>query len=287
MKQRIMITGTQQDDDLQSYLNEISKYPLLTAEEELKLAKAYKQDGDIKARDKLVNSNLRLVVNNAKKYINKGLDFLDLIQEGNLGLMRSIEKFDYTKGYRLSTYSTWWIKQAISRSLIDRGSIIRLPVHYADLTQRAKRAIAQFSEKTHRSPNVEELAILIDKPINITKQVYKTIFAKLQETVSSNSIISEDGQEMECFFGNNDNTSRTAINNILKGHINDLLSTLCDKKKEILTYRYGIRDGKIKTLRETGLVFGITHERVRQLEQSALKELRRSDLIKKVFINEE
>lgn len=273
------------DDDLKTYLKQIVKYPLLSKQEEGNLTWEYKRTKCPKIRQELINRNLRLVVNIAKKYMNRGLDFLDLIQEGNLGLMKGIDKFDCEKGYKLSTYVTWWIKQGIQRAIIDKGANIRLPVHYNELIYKVKKVIKEFELNTERPPTFEEIqAILPDRSKSSLQKVFDHIKYNSNSTVSINTIISEDREELEIFQSSNNDTFKEATDRILKQHIKSLLNQLPIKKQEILKLRFGLSDGKPKSLKEVGKIFNITHERVRQLEQSALKQLRKSDLVDKIFI---
>lgn len=279
--------GTEGDDDLDSisplsddsvkmYLREIGRVPLLNAKQEIELARRIKE-GDITAKRKLVRHNLRLVVSIAKKYINRGLPFLDLIQEGNLGLIRAAEKFDPERGYKFSTYATWWVRQGITRSLSDKSRTIRVPVHMVETINKFKKIARKLGQELNRRPTEEELAEVMEVPIAKIKE----IVAAMRTPVSLESPINnEDDGKLEDFIADPNQGVKPEINateNLLADDILRVLDTLTQKEKAVIQLRFGIDSGQERTLEEVGRMLRITRERVRQLEFRALKKLRHPD----------
>jgi len=263
------------DDDISSiqvYLNSIGKTPLLTAEEEVDLAKQIKQD-NVKAKNHLITANLRLVVSIAKRYCDLGLPLLDLIQEGNTGLIRAVEKYDYTKGYRFSTYATWWIRQAITRAIADKGRNIRLPVHATEAIQRLKKIRRQLTFELGRYPTDQELADATCLPINKIRQLKRIV----KRTISlATPIGPDDDRSLVDLIEDEYSTHpmRSVINKLLSEDIQDVLSILSTREQEILTMRYGLYDDHPRSLAEIGSKMGVTRERIRQIEAKALRKLR-------------
>jgi len=263
------------DDDISSiqvYLNSIGKTPLLTAEEEVELAKQIKQD-NVKAKNHLITANLRLVVSIAKRYCDLGLPLLDLIQEGNTGLIRAVEKYDYTKGYRFSTYATWWIRQAITRAIADKGRNIRLPVHATEAIQRLKKIRRQLTFELGRYPTDQELADATCLPINKIRQLKRIV----KRTISlATPIGPDDDRSLVDLIEDEYSTHpmRSVINKLLSEDIQDVLSILSTREQEILTMRYGLYDDHPRSLAEIGSKMGVTRERIRQIEAKALRKLR-------------
>ena len=260
------------DDLVKIYLREIGKMSVLNQKKELELARKV-QIGDSKAKQELVRHNLRLVVSIAKKYLNRGMSFLDLIQEGNLGLMKAVDKFDPERGYKLSTYATWWIRQAITRSLSDKSRTIRIPVHMVELLSKLKKAIKRLSEKSGHTPTEADIAREIDVDVNKVKEVIQI----MESPVSLNSPVnSEEEGDLEDFISDNENFSPECLaNGMLLGiNINKALKCLTLKEAAVIRLRFGLDRGQERTLEEVGKVLGVTRERVRQLEFRALKKLR-------------
>lgn len=266
-------------DPIEVYLREIGKVDLLTREEEVELAKRI-EAGDKKAKDELAEANLRLVVSIAKNHIGRGLSLLDLIQEGNLGLMRAIEKFDYTKGYKFSTYATWWIRQSVTRSIADQGRTIRVPVHMIENINRLVRTQRQLVQDLGREPEPEEIAeamnLDVDKVIDIMKVAEKPI--------SLETPIGEEDSQLGDFV--EDDVVKTpdaqATQTMLKESLLEVLETLTPREQEVLILRFGLNNGKPKTLEEVGQVFDLTRERIRQIEAKALRKLRHPSRSKKI-----
>ncbi len=260
------------DDPVRMYLKEIGKVPLLSADKELELASRMAA-GDQKAKDQLVEANLRLVVSIAKKYINRGMFFLDLIQEGNLGLMKAVEKFDYGKGYKFSTYATWWVRQAITRAIADQARTIRIPVHMVETINKVLRASRQLLQKLGREPTSEEIA----KEVNLSPERVREILKISQEPVSLEMPIGEEEDSHLGDFIADENTpspAEAASYVMLHKALFDVLKTLTPREESVLKLRFGLVDGKQRTLEEVGKQFKITRERIRQIEAKALRKLR-------------
>lgn len=269
------------DDSVKMYLREIGRVPLLNAKQEIELARRIKED-DIQAKRKLVRHNLRLVVSIAKKYINRGLPFLDLIQEGNLGLIRAAEKFDPERGYKFSTYATWWVRQGITRSLSDKSRTIRVPVHMVETINKFKKIARKLGQELNRRPTEEELAVVME----VTPQKIKEIVAAMRTPVSLESPISpDDDGKLEDFVPDmalNRRPEYGATEQLLSDDVLKVLDTLTEKEKAVVQLRFGIDSGQERTLEEVGRKLGITRERVRQLEFRALKKLRHPDRASKL-----
>lgn len=260
-------------DSVRMYLKEISQYPLLSADEEVALAKRI-SEGDEEAKKELVNANLRLVVSIAKKYVGHGLSLLDLIQEGNLGLMKAAEKFDYTKGYKFSTYATWWIRQSITRAIADQSRTIRVPVHMNENIGRYRRTVKELTQKLNRDPSREEVA----DAMGITPEQVDKIWKYSQETVSLDSPVGDEGDSELGDFVKDDEVEdpeQSAVTESMKEEIDHALDTLTDREREVLELRFGLKDGQTHTLEEVGQKMGVTRERIRQIEAKALKKLKR------------
>ena len=262
-------------DPVRIYLKEIGRYPLLNADEEIELAKAIEKGGADadEARQKLVNSNLRLVVSIAKKYVGRGMSFLDLIQEGNIGLMKAVDKYDYTKGFKFSTYATWWIRQSITRSIADQARTIRIPVHMVETVNKMTHTTRQLVLELGREPTVEE----IGKAMHMPPERVLEIQNMTQNPVSISSPVGEEDDSKLGDFIPDDTTpvpDDAAANAMLKKQLNEALDTLTDREKEVLKLRYGLEDGQSRTLEEVGKKFHVTRERIRQIEAKALRKLR-------------
>lgn len=272
--------GVSVDDPVRMYLKEIGKVPLLTAEEEVILAKRIEQ-GDKDAKRKLAEANLRLVVSIAKKYVGRGMLFLDLIQEGNLGLMKAVEKFDFRKGFKFSTYATWWIRQAITRSIADQARTIRIPVHMVETINKLIRIQRQLLQELGRDPFPEEIAEEMELPVEKVRDIMKIA----QEPVSLATPI---GEEEDSFLGDfipDDDAlapADAAAYLLLKEQLEDVLETLTPREEKVLRLRFGLDDGRPRTLEEVGQVFGVTRERIRQIEAKALRKLRHPSRSKKL-----
>jgi RNA polymerase primary sigma factor len=254
------------------YLREIGRTPLLTKEEEVVLAKKIEK-GDATARQKMIVSNLRLVVANAKKYLNRGLSFLDLIQEGNTGLMRAVEKFDWRRGYKFSTYATWWIRQAITRAIADQSRTIRIPVHMNETINKFKRVQRQLSQEFNREPTTEEIARKMDISLEKAEQIVKIS----QKTTSLEKPVGKEEDTMLKEFIPDEEMEtpvESASFELLKGQVREVLQTLSPRERKILELRFGLVDQRPRTLEEVGKDFGITRERIRQIEAKALRKLR-------------
>ncbi len=272
--------GVATDDPVRMYLKEIGKVPLLSAEEELALAEKMSQ-GDVKAKQQLVEANLRLVVSIAKRYVNRGMFFLDLIQEGNLGLMKAVEKFDYGKGYKFSTYATWWIRQAITRAIADQARTIRIPVHMVETINRVLRVSRQLLQENGREATDEEIAQELSMPIEKVREILKIA----QEPVSLEMPIGEEEDSHLGDFIADDNTmapAEAATSTMLREHLLEVLHTLTPREESVLKLRFGLEDGRPRTLEEVGKVFDITRERIRQIEAKALRKLRHPSRSKKL-----
>ncbi len=272
--------GVSIDDPVRMYLKEIGKVPLLSAEEELGLAEKMAQ-GDVKAKQQLVEANLRLVVSIAKRYVNRGMFFLDLIQEGNLGLMKAVEKFDYGKGYKFSTYATWWIRQAITRAIADQARTIRIPVHMVETINRVLRISRQLLQENGRDASEEEIAAELNMPVEKVREILKIA----QEPVSLEMPIGEEEDSHLGDFIADDNTmapAEAASYTMLREHLFEVLHTLTPREESVLKLRFGLEDGRPRTLEEVGKVFDITRERIRQIEAKALRKLRHPSRSKKL-----
>ncbi len=260
------------NDPVRMYLKEIGQIKLLTMEEELELADRI-IEGDEQAKQILAEANLRLVVSIAKRYVGRGMLFLDLIQEGNIGLMKSVEKFDVTKGYKFSTYATWWIRQAITRAIADQARTIRVPVHMVETINKLARVQRQLTLELNREPTEEELA----KKMNISVDKIRDIYKISQEPVSLETPIGEeDDSHLGDFVPDERNMSpeEYATNEMLKDEISEVLLTLTEREEKVIRLRFGLEDGKSRTLEEVGQMFGVTRERIRQIEAKALRKLR-------------
>ena len=268
------------DDAVRMYLKEIGKVPLLTGAEERELAIRMEQ-GDEEAKKKLCESNLRLVVSIAKRYLNRGLSFLDLIQEGNLGLIKAVDKFDYTKGYKFSTYATWWIRQAITRSIADQARTIRIPVHMVETINKLIRISRQLLQELGREPTSEEIA----KEMGITVEKVREIKKISQDPASLETPIGEEeDSHLGDFIPDDDVPApvEAAAYSMLKEQLMEVLDTLSDREKKVLMLRFGLEDGRPRTLEEVGKEFNVTRERIRQIEAKALRKLRHPSRSKKL-----
>ncbi|PRY83293.1 RNA polymerase sigma factor RpoD [Alkalibacterium olivapovliticus] len=264
--------GVKINDPVRMYLKEIGRVDLLSAKEEITLAKRIEQ-GDKIAKQELAEANLRLVVSIAKRYVGRGMSFLDLIQEGNMGLMKAVEKFDYEKGFKFSTYATWWIRQAITRAIADQARTIRIPVHMVETINKLVRIQRQLLQDLGREPTPEEIGAEMDLPTEKVRDILKIS----QEPVSLETPIGEeDDSHLGDFIEDNDATSPSdnAAYELLKSELEDVLDTLTDREENVLRLRFGLDDGRQRTLEDVGKVFGVTRERIRQIEAKALRKLR-------------
>ena len=273
------------DDPVRMYLKEIGKVPLLTPEEELDLAKRM-SEGDEEAKRRMTEANLRLVVSIAKRYVGRGMLFLDLIQEGNLGLIKAVEKFDYTKGYKFSTYATWWIRQAITRAIADQARTIRIPVHMVETINKTIRVSRQLLQELGHDPSAEEIAAEMDMPVDKGRDILKIA----QEPVSLETPIGEEeDSHLGDFIPDEDASepSEAASFSLLREQLEEVLDTLAPREKKVLELRFGIADGRTRTLEEVGKEFNVTRERIRQIEAKALRKLRHPSRSKKLrdFLN--
>ena len=274
------LEGVSIDDPVRMYLREIGKIPLLTYDQELDLAKKILQ-GDEAAKQKLAESNLRLVVSIAKKYVGRGMLFLDLIQEGNMGLIKAVEKFDYTKGYKFSTYATWWIRQAITRAIADQARTIRIPVHMVETINRLIRTSRQLLQQNGREPTPEEIAKEMDVSVERVLEIQKIA----QDPVSLETPIGEeDDSHLGDFIQDEDSPSPqdAASYTMLREQLDEVMSTLTPREAKVLRLRFGLDDGKARTLEEVGKEFQVTRERIRQIEAKALRKLRHPSRSKKL-----
>ncbi|HOB29836.1 MAG TPA: RNA polymerase sigma factor RpoD [Bacillota bacterium] len=272
--------GVALDDPVRMYLKEIGRVPLLTAEEEVELAKRMEM-GDLEAKQRLIESNLRLVVSIAKKYVGRGMDFLDLIQEGNMGLIKAVEKFDYRKGFKLSTYATWWIRQAITRAIADQARTIRVPVHMVETINKMVRTSRELVQELGREPTAEEIA----EKMGITPEKVREIQKIAQEPVSLETPIGEEeDSHLGDFIEDIDALApdEAASYLLLQEQIDEVLSTLNEREQRVLRLRFGLDDGRPRTLEEVGREFGVTRERIRQIEAKALRKLRNPQRSKKL-----
>ena len=264
--------GVSIEDPVRMYLKEIGKVPLLSAEEEIELAKRMEQ-GDENAKKRLAEANLRLVVSIAKRYVGRGMLFLDLIQEGNLGLIKAVEKFDYRKGYKFSTYATWWIRQAITRAIADQARTIRIPVHMVETINKLIRVSRQLLQELGREPTPEEIAEEMDMPVDHVREILKIS----QEPVSLETPIGEEEDSHLGDFIQDDNVpvpADAAAFTLLKEQLVEVLGTLTEREQKVLRLRFGLDDGRARTLEEVGKEFNVTRERIRQIEAKALRKLR-------------
>ena len=264
--------GVSIEDPVRMYLKEIGKVPLLTAEEEIELAKRMEL-GDEEAKKRLAEANLRLVVSIAKRYVGRGMLFLDLIQEGNLGLIKAVEKFDYRKGYKFSTYATWWIRQAITRAIADQARTIRIPVHMVETINKLIRVSRQLLQELGREPTPEEIAEEMNMPVERVREILKIS----QEPVSLETPIGEEEDSHLGDFIQDDNVpvpAEAAAQTLLKEQLDEVLDTLTEREQKVLRLRFGMNDGRARTLEEVGREFDVTRERIRQIEAKALRKLR-------------
>ena len=260
------------EDPVRMYLKEIGKVPLLSAEEEIEYAQRM-EEGDEEAKKRLAEANLRLVVSIAKRYVGRGMPFLDLIQEGNLGLIKAVEKFDYRKGYKFSTYATWWIRQAITRAIADQARTIRIPVHMVETINKLVRVQRQLLQELGREPSPEEIAETMDIPVERVREIQKIS----QEPVSLETPIGEEEDSHLGDFIQDDNVpvpAEAAASTLLKEQLVEVLGTLTEREQKVLRLRFGMDDGRARTLEEVGKEFNVTRERIRQIEAKALRKLR-------------
>lgn len=272
--------GINTGDPVKVYLKEIGRVPLLTTEEEIDLAERMSL-GDKEAKKRLSEANLRLVVSIAKRYVGRGMQFLDLIQEGNLGLIKAVEKFDYTKGFKFSTYATWWIRQAITRAIADQARTIRIPVHMVETINKVKKASSQLLHKNGHETSVEEVAAELNMPVEKVREIIRVS----QEPVSLETPIGEEEDSHLGDFIPDDEApapAEAASHTLLKEQLKDVLDTLTDREEKVLRLRFGLEDGRTRTLEEVGKEFNVTRERIRQIEAKALRKLRHPSRSKKL-----
>ena len=268
------------EDPVRMYLKEIGKVPLLTAEEEVELARRM-ADGDESAKKRLAEANLRLVVSIAKRYVGRGMLFLDLIQEGNLGLIKAVEKFDYEKGFKFSTYATWWIRQAITRAIADQARTIRIPVHMVETINKVSRVSRQLLQELGREPQPEEIAEAMELPVERVREIMKIS----QDPVS---VETPSGEEEDSHLGDFIQDENVAVpadaatQTVLKEQLEEVLETLTEREQKVLKLRFGLEDGRARTLEEVGKEFDVTRERIRQIEAKALRKLRHPSRSKKL-----
>ena len=268
------------DDPVKVYLKEIGRVPLLNSEEEIDLAMRI-MDGDAAAKKRLSEANLRLVVSIAKRYVGRGMQFLDLIQEGNLGLIKAVEKFDYTKGFKFSTYATWWIRQAITRAIADQARTIRIPVHMVETINKVKKVSSQLLHKNGHEPSADEIAAELDMPVDKVREIMRVA----QEPVSLETPIGEEEDSHLGDFIPDDEApapADAASHTLLKEQLGDVLSTLTPREAKVLRLRFGLEDGRQRTLEEVAKEFDVTRERIRQIEAKALRKLRHPSRSKKL-----
>ena len=275
--------GVSLEDPVRMYLKEIGKVPLLTAEEEIELSKQMEEGGEVgkMARQRLAEANLRLVVSIAKRYVGRGMLFLDLIQEGNLGLIKAVEKYDYRKGFKFSTYATWWIRQAITRAIADQARTIRIPVHMVETINRLIRVQRQLLQELGREPTPEEIAREMDIPVEKVREIQKVS----QERVSLETPIGEEEDSHLGDFIQDENVqvpAEAAAYTLLKEQLGEVLDTLTERERQVLRLRFGLDDGRARTLEEVGREFHVTRERIRQIEAKALRKLRQPSRSRKL-----
>ena len=277
--------GVSIDDPVKVYLKEIGRVPLLTPDEEVDLAVRI-TNGDEAAKKRLSEANLRLVVSIAKRYLGRGMQFLDLIQEGNLGLIKAVEKFDYTKGFKFSTYATWWIRQAITRAIADQARTIRIPVHMVETINKVKKVSSQLLHANGREPSAEEIAEELDMPVDKVREIMRVA----QEPVSLETPIGEEEDSHLGDFIPDDDApapAEAASHTLLREQLGEVLQTLTPREEKVLRLRFGLEDGRSRTLEEVGKEFNVTRERIRQIEAKALRKLRHPSRSKKLkdFLN--
>ncbi len=268
------------DDPVKVYLKEIGRVPLLTSEEETELAQRM-AEGDEYAKKRLSEANLRLVVSIAKRYVGRGMQFLDLIQEGNLGLIKAVEKFDHTKGFKFSTYATWWIRQAITRAIADQARTIRIPVHMVETINKVKKVSNQLLHKNGHEPTADEIAKELDMPVDKVREIMRVA----QEPVSLETPIGEEEDSHLGDFIPDDDApapAEAASHTLLKEQLSEVLKTLTPREEKVLRLRFGLEDGRNRTLEEVGREFNVTRERIRQIEAKALRKLRHPSRSKKL-----
>ncbi len=271
-EQSLTMDGISIDDPVKVYLKEIGRVPLLSPEEEVELATRM-AEGDPVARKRLSEANLRLVVSIAKRYVGRGMQFLDLIQEGNLGLIKAVEKFDHTKGFKFSTYATWWIRQAITRAIADQARTIRIPVHMVETINKVKKVTSQLLHKNGHDPTAEEIAAELGMSVDKVREIMRVA----QEPVSLETPIGEEEDSHLGDFIPDDDApapAEAASHTLLKEQLSDVLSTLTPREEKVLKLRFGLEDGRSRTLEEVGKEFNVTRERIRQIEAKALRKLR-------------
>lgn len=273
------IEYVEDEDPLRRYLREMGTISMVNMEEELDLAKRIK-DGDEEAKKKLINANLRLVVSIAKRYGNRGIPLLDLIQEGSVGLIKAVEKYDYERGYKFSTYATWWIRQAITRAIAEQSKNIRIPMHIVEMTTNYLKVHKKLSNELHREPTLEEIASEMQLP----EEKVAHIILMTKDTLSLETPVGDDeSTTLVDFISDNQNNPEEAVcRDMLKIHLEEVLNTLTDREKSILIYRFGLYGHKAETLEEVGLRFGVTRERIRQIENKALRKLRHPSRSRKI-----
>ena len=268
------------DDPVKVYLKEIGRVPLLSAEEEVELA-IRMSEGDVAAKKRLSEANLRLVVSIAKRYVGRGMQFLDLIQEGNLGLIKAVEKFDHTKGFKFSTYATWWIRQAITRAIADQARTIRVPVHMVEVINKATRCNRKLVQELGREPTLEEIAAELNLPIEKIIEANRTA----ADTLSLDMPVGDEEDTTIGSFVEDDNTPGpvdATSNAMLSEALTEILGTLTEREADVLRMRFGMYDGRTHTLEEVGQIFGVTRERIRQIENKAIRKLRHPSRAKKI-----
>ena len=280
IEEELLAESTILDDPVKLYLKEIGRVPLLSAEEEIDLAIRINQ-GDERAKKRLTEANLRLVVSIAKRYVGRGMHFLDLIQEGNVGLIKAVEKFDHTKGFKFSTYATWWIRQAITRAIADQARTIRIPVHMVETINKVKKVSSQLLHENGHEPSAEEIAERLDMPVDKVREIMRVA----QEPVSLETPIGEEEDSHLGDFIPDEEApvpAEAASQTLLKEQLADVLKTLTPREEKVLRLRFGLEDGRPRTLEEVGKEFNVTRERIRQIEAKALRKLRHPSRSKKL-----